>query len=243
MLEPLVSCIMPTYGRPDYVAESLMMFLEQDYLNKELIILSDCPGQIFKATFPNVRIINSQIKYSTLGEKRNAMIEEARGELIAVWDDDDVYFPWRLSYSVREIQRLATSFFLPAEFWAYWGDERFHDNQAIPGWISHPMFVFRKDLWRAAGRYPAQTFGEDAVLAQRMLAAIGQDWPSYAIARYDRVFVMRGRSKYEHTSIDGGERPPDTTPGEIVLEPRRIADPVLREVVESLIEIWSIGMR
>ena len=102
---------------------------------------------------------------------------------------------------------------------------------------------FEKTFGRVAGRYPAQTFGEDAVLAQRMPAAIGQDWPSYAIARYDRVFVMRGRSKYEHTSIDGGERPPDTTPGEIVLEPRRIADPVLREVVESLVEIWSIAMR
>jgi glycosyltransferase involved in cell wall biosynthesis len=220
-----------------------MMFLEQDYLNKELIIMNDCSDQVFKVNFPNVRIINSQVRYPTLGEKRNAMIEEARGEHIAVWDDDDVYFPWRLSYSVREMKRLATPFFVPAEFWAYWGNERFHDNQAIRGWISHPMFVFRKELWRAAGRYPAQTFGEDAVLAQRMLETIGQDWPSYAIARYDRVFVMRGISKYHHTSIDGGQCPPDTTPGEIVLEPRCIADPVLREVVESLIEIRSITMR
>ena len=147
MLQPLVTCIMPTYGRPDYAAESLAMFLEQDYLNRELIILNDCPEQVFKGTFPNVRIINSQVRYPTLGEKRNAMIEEARGELIAIWDDDDVYLPWRLSYSVEEMQRLTTPFFVPAEFWAYWGNEKLHDNQAIPGWISHPMFVFR-DLTR-----------------------------------------------------------------------------------------------
>ena len=242
MLQPLVSCIMPTYGRPDYVMESLSMFLEQDYQNKELIILNDCPGQVFKGDFPQVRITNLDERFSTLGEKRNAIIEEARGEVIAVWDDDDVYLPWRLSYSVEEMYRHAAPFYLPAEFWAYWGDEKLHDNQAIQGWISHPMFVFQKDLWRAAGCYPAQTFGEDAVLAHRMLKRIGQGWPSYAIAKYDRVLVMRGKSKYQHTSISGGEQPPDTLPAEIALVPKRIADAVLREVVESLVEIhWILA--
>lgn len=59
MTLPLVSCIMPTYGRPDYVAESIAMFLDQDYEAKELIILNDCPGQVLRGDFPGVRIVNS----------------------------------------------------------------------------------------------------------------------------------------------------------------------------------------
>ncbi len=45
MTQSRVSCIMPTYGRPDFVAQSVAMFLAQDYAEKELIILNDCPGR------------------------------------------------------------------------------------------------------------------------------------------------------------------------------------------------------
>ena len=91
----VVSCIMPTYGRPDYVLESVAMFMAQDYSRKELLILNDCPNQFFETAVPNVRIFNSQSRFSSLGEKRNFLIEKAVGDLIAVWDDDDVYLPWR----------------------------------------------------------------------------------------------------------------------------------------------------
>jgi hypothetical protein len=39
-------------------------------------------------------------------------IHEAGGQFRAVWDDDDVYMTWRLSYSVAEMQRHATPFYL-----------------------------------------------------------------------------------------------------------------------------------
>jgi glycosyltransferase involved in cell wall biosynthesis len=226
---------MPTYGRPDYVAESLAMFLAQDYPFKELIVLNDCPGQVFSGDIQGVRLLNVDSRYPTLGEKRNAIVEQARGELIAVWDDDDVYLPWRLSYSVEQIERLATPFFFPSEYWAYWGEGPLHVNQAIPDWISHPQFVFRRDLWDSAGRYPAQTFGEDTVLAWNMLKVLGQDWPANGISPHDRLFVLRAKSKYHHTSISGGEIPSDVTPGTIRLAPKPIDDPVLRNVVEDLI--------
>jgi glycosyltransferase involved in cell wall biosynthesis len=226
---------MPTYGRPDYVAESLAMFLAQDYERKELIVFNDCPGQTFVGAFPNVRIVNCDSRFASLGDKRNAATHYAAGELIAVWDDDDVYLPWRLSHSVATMRRYATPFYFPAEFWAYWGDAALHDNQAIQSWISHPQFVYRRDLWEVAGGYPSQTLGEDSGLAGRMLDILGRSWPCYEIARDDRVFVMRGMSRYHHTSISGGAGEPDTTPGEIALEPRDIADEALRRVVAQLV--------
>src|SRR5690554_1515091 len=77
--EPVVSAIMPTYGRPELVSESVAMFLAQDYPHKELIILNDCDGQIFRFEHPQVTVINRSNRFATLGEKRNACIELAKG--------------------------------------------------------------------------------------------------------------------------------------------------------------------
>ena len=39
--QPLVSCIMPTYNRREFVPLAIRYFLRQDYANKELIIIDD----------------------------------------------------------------------------------------------------------------------------------------------------------------------------------------------------------
>ncbi len=234
---PLVSCIMPTYGRPDYVAESIAMFLAQDYPRKELLILNDCPGQTLTGNFPGIRIINAPSRWPTLGEKRNAAIELAKGDYIAVWDDDDVYFPWRLSASMQCILETNAAIYCPAEYWAYWGDENLHENQAILSWIYHPVLMFTKSVWRAVAGYPAQTMCEDTAFVNKTLQHLGIAWPHNSVARHDRPMILRGKSEYVHTSISGGRRGPDTEPRMIPLEPRRIADPILRAAAERLIKL------
>jgi len=229
---------MPTYGRPAYVNESVAMFLAQDYPAKELIVLNDCVGQTFSGGLPGVRIVNVQRRYPTLGEKRNAAIELAEGSIIAVWDDDDVYLPWRLSFSVREMQERNTPFYRPAEFWAYWGKTVLHDNQSVPGWVNHANTMFSKDLWRRVGGYPAMGVGEDARFFERVHRELGEDFIKFPIAREERFFVLRGRSRYAHASIDGGEQPLDTTPGEYPISPVPIEDPLLREVFGGLIAAY-----
>ena len=79
---PLISCVMPTYGRPNYVDEAVGMFVQQDYPAKELVILNDCPGQVFHSDRADVRVINYDTRFPTLGEKRNVSIEIAQGELL-----------------------------------------------------------------------------------------------------------------------------------------------------------------
>ncbi len=235
MSGPLVSCIMPTYGRRDYVSQSVRMFLAQDYPYKELLILNDCPGQTLHCDAPGVRVFNTASRFPSLGEKRNALIEQAHGEFIAVWDDDDIYLPWRLSFSVAQAYALQTPFYIPAEYWAYWGEKDLHDNQTIQSWVSHPMFLFDKTLWDKAGRYPPLNLGEDHALADQMSAVLGRDWPRFELPRFERFYILRGRSKYHHTSIAGGVQELDTTPGVFLLEPASIEDPVLSEVTDELI--------
>lgn len=232
---PLVSCVMPTYGRPDFVSESIGMFFAQDYPNKELIILNDCADQHFECTSPNVRVINSEHRYPTLGEKRNAAIEAAKGEVIAVWDDDDIYLPWRISFSLAEMTRHKTEFYRPEEFWAYWGEENLHDNRSTPGWVNHAFVLFTKSLWRQVGGYPIQNLNEDSLFFGRIHQRLNSSFLAYPLNQEDRFFVLRGKSKYAHMSISGGQNPLDLTPGHYDLRPLPIVDTLLREQVEQLI--------
>ena len=233
---PLVSCIMPTYGRPDYVSESVAMFLAQDYPRKELIVLNDCAGQYFTGEFPNVRIVNQDARFASLGEKRNACIEMAKGSLIAIWDDDDVHLPWRLSYSLSEMRRLETLFYRPSEIWAYWGHGNLDDSQTVPGWGNHGSAVFSKDLWRIVGGYPAMDCGEDAEFFEGIYAELEEPFIKYELAPVDRFYILRGTSHYAHMSMNGGRHPLDTEPSRCPISPVAIGDPILRAACERLID-------
>jgi glycosyltransferase involved in cell wall biosynthesis len=225
---PLISCVMPTYGRPDYVDEAVRMFLDQDYENKELIILNDLAIQEYYCDLPAVKVINTKTRFKTLGDKRNACIEAARGEIIAVWDDDDLYLPWRLSFSLNEMRKWKTPFYRANVFLAYWGEKKLHDNQAVPGWLNHPNTLFTKALWEQVGGYPAKGVGEDADFFAKIHAHLKRDFISYPINLSDRFFILRGRSKYHHMSISGGMGELNTSPGTFMINPKEIEDPLLR---------------
>ena len=71
----LVSCLMPTYKRMPkakaVVEESLQSFIQQDWPEKELIIVNDCPGQTLVYNHPHVRVVNLPYRAHSLGEKLN----------------------------------------------------------------------------------------------------------------------------------------------------------------------------
>ncbi len=96
MLEPLVSCLCPTYGRFRHLRQALACFLAQDYEPKELVILNDHPKPI-RCDEPGVRVVNVAERYEGMGRKRQALLDLARGRWAAQWDDDDFYLPWHLS--------------------------------------------------------------------------------------------------------------------------------------------------
>jgi glycosyltransferase involved in cell wall biosynthesis len=92
MNEILVSCIMPTANREKYIPLAIDNFLKQDYPHTELIIIDDGLKSI-RSSVPS----RQNIKYfyretpGTVGAKRNAACQEASGEIIMHWDDDDWY--------------------------------------------------------------------------------------------------------------------------------------------------------
>ena len=60
-----------------------------------------------RSSLPVTRYIFSEEKM-TLGEKRNKLNEEAQGEIIVAMDDDDFYFPERVSAAVSALQKSPT---------------------------------------------------------------------------------------------------------------------------------------
>ncbi len=164
---PMVSCICMTYARPPesqwLLEEAIESFLRQTYPNKELIILNDCPQQELVCDAPGVRIVNAPMRYPTLGDKDNAAIAIARGELIARWDDDDISLPWRLSFSVERIGDA--DYFNPRAYW-------FLDTQGLHA--DHSMgYAFNASLFRwsafaAVGGSPPVNLGEDAAVDARL---------------------------------------------------------------------------
>lgn len=151
---PKVSCICVTFGRTEVLDECVHSFLIQDYPGeKEMIILNDYGNLELKGDFPNVKIINEKTRYPSLGEKRNACIEYCSGELISIWDDDDVFLPNRLTTSVK---RIGIKPYIVLNKHVYYSDE----IRIIPYGVN-AQAMFYKSLWKEVGGYPPITNGED----------------------------------------------------------------------------------
>jgi hypothetical protein len=133
------------------------------------------------------------------------------------------------------MKRHALPFYRPLEFWAYWGERKLHKNETARGWVNHAFVMFTKQLWRDVGGYCAMNIGEDATFFDSIHQLLNEDWIAHPLRPVDRFFILRGKSRYQHMSIGGGQEPLNTKPGRYVISPCPIDDPVLRSVYEELI--------
>jgi hypothetical protein len=164
---PLISCIFASYNRPPdhqhLIEEAIESFLRQTYPNKELIVLNDCPDQELVCDAPGVRVVNVAERFPTLGDKQNAAIRMANGDLIAVWDDDDLSLPWRLSLSVDRLGEA--DYFNPRAYWFLDG-RGLHADHAM-GYAQNAS-LFTRTAFEAVGGYPAISLGADAEMDTRL---------------------------------------------------------------------------
>ena len=120
---PPVSCICLTYGRSELLEEAIYAFLKQDYEGpKELIVLNDHKRQKLQLYHPEVKIFNLSQHFRTDAEKRNAAVSLCCHDLIFMWDEEDIYLPHRLSFSVENFDETIGFFKLDEAF--VWGNGR-----------------------------------------------------------------------------------------------------------------------
>ena len=155
---PLVSCIMPTSGRPDWVAQAIRYFQRQDYPNLELIIVDASPGAELAPLPDDPRILRERIRPGTsIGAMRNRACELARGEAIVHWDDDDWYAPQRISAQVRpilegraDITGLTDTRFFELDSWRFWRCAPHLHRRLFVQDVHGGTLAFRRSLLRRA---------------------------------------------------------------------------------------------
>jgi glycosyltransferase involved in cell wall biosynthesis len=174
---PLVSCIMPTFNRRAFVPLAVGNFLRQDYPNKELIIVDDGSEHIADLAEGHacVRYLRLGNKTS-IGAKRNIACDEARGEIIAHWDDDDWYAPDRLRYQAApilsgeaDLTGLVNTFVLELPGGAFWTVLPQLHRRMFVGDVHGGTLVYRRAIFERGVRYPNANLAEDAALLRQSL--------------------------------------------------------------------------
>lgn len=100
--QPKVSCLTVTANRNHLMKRAIHCFKNQTYENKELVIVDDGdqPLDDLLAPFPAEQINYVKLDKdpkNTLGKLRNRSLEEASGDFLIQWDDDDWYHPERIA--------------------------------------------------------------------------------------------------------------------------------------------------
>lgn len=103
---PLITCLCLTKKRREWLPKAIDNFLAQEYAPRELVIVADGADDV-AGLIPRYAqdYITCWLAPGLVGRKRNLGCREAKGELIAIWDDDDYSAPGRLRDQMAEFQR------------------------------------------------------------------------------------------------------------------------------------------
>ena len=197
----MISAICVTYGRTAWLQEAIQSFLNQDLgsVSAELVVLNTFQDQTLKFQHddPIVTVLNLGTRPASLGEARNKAIESCRGDIIVIWDDDDICLP-------KHLQTIAAAFTEDVDW--VWMDKQFHmEGRQIKSIVAGtcPLFAFRKSAWKAIGGYPSLTVGEDRAL----IGKISTQFKGGPLAVKEPTFIYRWGQGTYHASGQGPDKP------------------------------------
>lgn len=102
-INPLISIVMPTYNRADFIIETIESIQKQTYRNWELIIVDD--GSTDNTSTMVEHLADDRISYYKephfgMENARNTGLRKTNGELIAFMDSDDLWAKGKLEKQV-----------------------------------------------------------------------------------------------------------------------------------------------
>lgn len=119
MSEKLVSVIIPTYGRPEYLKRAIKSVQEQTYSNIEIIVVDDNDPQclyrkqtekVMEEYIRQKNVFYLQHECNKNGSAaRNTGLGIAKGEYVTFLDDDDEMRPERVELLYRKMESLDDS--------------------------------------------------------------------------------------------------------------------------------------
>lgn len=108
---PLISIIMPTKNRKEFIKLAIQSVLNQTYPNWELIVVDDYSSDktldMIRRHYPDKRIKGfKNTKKTGVSNARNFGLEQAGGEYIAYLDSDNTWSKYYLEFMVRSFNYL-----------------------------------------------------------------------------------------------------------------------------------------
>jgi len=250
--EPMVSCLMvtlPVADRWEGLKRSIGDYLRQTHARRELVIVVDTRARAGTAEAigdyvrglgrSDIRVFNPAAPAS-LGALRNVSLSEATGDVLCVWDDDDMRHPERVSRQVASLTASGAEGlclthvmqFFPRERRLYCTNWRPTEARGLPAslvcWRSAPI------AYPESG--PSSERGEDMAVLQQLKARgrfhLLEDAPhlyvyvSHGKNTYEqehhqmllRLAITRGLLKRHEATLREGLAPLDFGPGQVTVQ-------------------------
>lgn len=108
--QPSVSILTPTFNRRTFIPKLIEYICEQTYPADriEWVVFDDGTDPIEDILIPYMKTMNIRYIRDTekrnVGEKRNRLHKEARGDILVCMDDDDYYPPDRVAHVVHTLR-------------------------------------------------------------------------------------------------------------------------------------------
>lgn len=178
-MQPLISVIVPAYNAANYLALTLDSILGQSYPNHEVLVIddgsTDGTAEVAAGYGDRIRYF-SQAPSGGPSRPRNLGIEQARGDLVAIFDADDVMLAGKLADAASVLQGHPEADLLFTDFAAIdaEGDvirpsflSRYRDfrDQLRPGELPQVGLLGGRELYRQL--IHANFIGTSSVVARR----------------------------------------------------------------------------
>ena len=111
---PVVSVIIPTYDRTDYISDAVASVTKQTYLVSEIIIVDDGSSTKFRRKLQDIPIKHSCVKLHHLPDHRgvsyarNFGLSVALGDYVLFLDDDDTLHPLMIETALEILENNPT---------------------------------------------------------------------------------------------------------------------------------------
>lgn len=185
MVNPLVSCAMPTSGRRSFIPAAIDCWLRQNYEPRELVVIDE-GDDLIEDLVPDDNRIQYVImdKKMNLGAKRNLCCELARGEIICNFDDDDWSAPDRIAHQVAMLSDdKPVAGYGTLLFWDTVKNQAKQYKATVPGYVCGTSLCFRKSFW-IIHKFPDKQVASDNGFVYPIVGRVNQSRDfSHMVAR------------------------------------------------------------
>lgn len=196
---PLISCIIPTRDRPEYLRRAVDSILDQTYDNVELIVVASPPHESTRQIVQEYKgkncVVNAVYIQDTSGPivARNVGINEAKGEYIAFLDDDDVWKSEKLEKQAEYLDEYS----IVSSLVQIQKEEKIIDIESeIPNWMINEIGIV-ETFCNYITLYPSCVIMRKSEL--RSVGGFDEEFRNFGIwdlslkllDKYDTAYVLR----------------------------------------------------